>query len=1154
MGGITDVWHVTAESVLPGGNGAVAVAFDGDENVIVTGKMGRGGNGEDFYTAKYSAADGGLIWSSIYDGPQHDGDSPYSISIDSENNVFVTGSSSGEGSIVDCVVIKYNATDGSAIWTNRLDRHYSTYGNSIKTDSNGDVFVVGFQQSGPNNTDILTLKLSGATGEIIWQRTYDGPTNSFSLDHGYCALVDEDDNIIVVGSSIGSGIRRDFLVTKYNGTNGSVVWQTRHNVNGSQYAIPVDGFISANGNVFVTGEIVFDGQGTICTVCLNGANGAIVWSNAELLASGKSATASDITVNSEGIATVAGTVFEDVSSRITTISYSESGSIQWRFEDTDEAHSNGGGVSVVNSSENSTIVLGHVRDLDNESAQKICLIKHSLNDPEPEFTYNYESESSTSFWGTALAFSPNQRLAVSGFSWSTNGAESDITTSVFSLARNPIVFIPGIAGSVLEGGAPYRELWPTILPANIIELALAGGTDNKKAVALVMQAYGKDFYNKFVDHFTPVDGTKYILFDLSREPDRLTSTYMLDQATLYPQLPKPTFFPFPYDWRKSSAAHTSTLRQYIMRIKALHGGSKVDIVTHSMGGLLMRRYFLDYPGDASADVRKVVSVAAPYWGAPKAVYRMLTGDFYDDAGAGFPDLINRKYTKVTFATLPAVHELLPSSDYFAGGGSSVLGENGFDLNGDGLGYNLFTGLSYQPVLDELVRLWEPWIPLPSVNNTGFHSGQQGNSSLDVTNGIYVPTLHLYGSQPTPKTTICTKSRPRTLLGVNVTLTGTAVFEQEYGNGDGTVPELSAARTSNYRASAAALTKLTHPDEEKVDHNGIMQNERVWEIISEFLDSGIIPATVVDTSEASARLAIQDSPASVAVGRMKVVILGAGYVRIRDPLGQENTQLSSIAAEKIPGVDIHYGGDDPWVTIEFNADNQLLIEPSSGSESLEIEIIKFDSEGIADTLRRYRFAPNEAVWQLELTSAQISTLRLDENGDGAFDVDEMVTPSHNISGGGAVDIEQPRISLQLSLSGETITVSLTSEDGGQPAPGLFYSLNGGVVQPYTVPLLFSLDDRSQIRAFAEDAAGNTSGLIETAIQPDLSLGADSGGTVMLTWPMADAYVLEESTSLEEGSWTPSESPITREGFEDSAMISAESVTRKFFRLRSRAVTK
>ena len=346
--------------------------------------------------------------------------------------------------------------------------------------------------------------------------------------------------------------------------------------------------------------------------------------------------------------------------------------------------------------------------------------------------YGYPNE-----YASSLALQDDGKILVAGRSYNSNGTNLDFAIARYLAAPPPIVFIPGIAGSVLEGGIPYRELWPTVLPANINELALSGGPDNKKAVALVMQAYGEPFYNKFVEHFTPADGSKYVLYDLARNPDRMTSTYMLDQAALNPEAPRPTFFPFPYDWRKSNAAHTGTLKQYIKRIKELHGGSKVDIVTHSMGGLLMRRYFLDFPADASADVRKVVSIAAPFWGAPKAVFRLLTGDFYDTQLKYFPltnweidlqpiDYITRDSMKVAFATLPAVHELLPSSTYFSGGGTAVLGEDGFDLNGDGLSYNLFTGSSYRGVLDKQVRLWEPWIPLPSSNNTSFHTSLQDN--------------------------------------------------------------------------------------------------------------------------------------------------------------------------------------------------------------------------------------------------------------------------------------------------------------------------------------------------------------------------------------------------------------------------------------------
>ena len=98
------------------------LTVDTSRNVIVTGTSYHGdypGNA-DFYTAKYDALDGHLIWQQRYDGPNILWDEPSGVAVDSAGNVIVTGSSV-DYSIPDYLsasffyTAKYAASDGSLI-------------------------------------------------------------------------------------------------------------------------------------------------------------------------------------------------------------------------------------------------------------------------------------------------------------------------------------------------------------------------------------------------------------------------------------------------------------------------------------------------------------------------------------------------------------------------------------------------------------------------------------------------------------------------------------------------------------------------------------------------------------------------------------------------------------------------------------------------------------------------------------------------------------------------------------------------------------------------------------------------------------------------------------------------------------------------------
>src|SRR6185295_6565528 len=118
----------------------------------------------------------------------------------------------------------------------------------------------------------------------------------------------------------------------------------------------------------------------------------------------------------------------------------------------------------------------------------------------------------------------------------------------------------------------------------------------------------------------------------------------------------PSLFVFPYDWRKSNAENSATLTSFVGCVRQFYPNSTVNIVAHSMGSLLARRYILDHPN--THHVNKLITIGAPWLGAPKAINVMETGDFA-------PIILVLKSTiKRIVEFFPGVHELLPSRSFF----------------------------------------------------------------------------------------------------------------------------------------------------------------------------------------------------------------------------------------------------------------------------------------------------------------------------------------------------------------------------------------------------------------------------------------------------------------------------------------------------------
>jgi uncharacterized delta-60 repeat protein len=227
---------------------AIGIAVDVSGNVYVTGSSRGSNSGFDYATIKYNSA-GQQQWAARYDGPIWN-DLAAAIAIDASGNVYVAGSSLGDGSSVDYATVKYNAA-GQQQWVARYDGPASSddKANAIAIDKTGNVYVAGYS-NGSVGYDYATIKYN-AVGEQQWARRYDGPGHSD--DTASAIVVDGLGNVYVTGSSRGSNFDYDYATIKYNSA-GQQQWVRRYDgpVNNDDVAnsIAVDG----SGNVYVTGS------------------------------------------------------------------------------------------------------------------------------------------------------------------------------------------------------------------------------------------------------------------------------------------------------------------------------------------------------------------------------------------------------------------------------------------------------------------------------------------------------------------------------------------------------------------------------------------------------------------------------------------------------------------------------------------------------------------------------------------------------------------------------------------------------------------------------------------------------------------------------------------------------------------------------------
>ena len=146
-------------------------------------------------------------------------------------------------------------------------------------------------------------------------------------------------------------------------------------------------------------------------------------------------------------------------------------------------------------------------------------------------------------------------------------------------------------------------------------------------------------------------------------------------------------FTMPYDWRQSNVLTALQLRDKINEVQNICNCDKVDLVAHSMGGLVARQYIQS--DKYENDVDQLIFLGTPHLGAPFAYLTWEGGEIGTKTG----DLIQRtrdQFAKFIFAReaqkagfgnlfdyvrnkpLSSVQELMPIYDYLRDKSTSNL--------------------------------------------------------------------------------------------------------------------------------------------------------------------------------------------------------------------------------------------------------------------------------------------------------------------------------------------------------------------------------------------------------------------------------------------------------------------------------------------------
>lgn len=217
-------------------------------------------------------------------------------------------------------------------------------------------------------------------------------------------------------------------------------------------------------------------------------------------------------------------------------------------------------------------------------------------------------------------------------------------------ARDPVILVPGIIGSELFHNG--EEIW-----MNINKI----GLDDHFLDILTLNALG--------DSFAPIQ-----VGDIIREKAEIFEiwTDLISDLHDAGYVEGQDLFVFPYDWRLDNRLHADALSNFINQIQPEPSG-KVDIIAHSMGGLVAKAYARQH-GEGKID--QVIFLGTPHAGAPKALKALLYGDDFGTGG-----VVNQESIKRIAGNMRTLYQLLPTPKYFDAYTSYMVDLGDIDHNG-----------------------------------------------------------------------------------------------------------------------------------------------------------------------------------------------------------------------------------------------------------------------------------------------------------------------------------------------------------------------------------------------------------------------------------------------------------------------------------------
>ncbi|MBF8249579.1 MAG: Esterase [Candidatus Levybacteria bacterium] len=630
-----------------------------------------------------------------------------------------------------------------------------------------------------------------------------------------------------------------------------------------------------------------------------------------------------------------------------------------------------------------------------------------------------------------------------------------LTPSPTPIPKTPLILIPGIAGSELKTtemriwsedngrGGTFTNVYPAeTIWVNGFQVGLPGEDDYFDI--LRMQTDGQTSEANLTLSGNLFTGIYQGTIDFF-----VSNGYTLNKD----------LFIFPYDWRRDVSLTAPLLDQKINEIKMQTGVEKVDIVAHSMGGLVARNYISD--AARALNVRKLFTIGTPHLGSVDSLKNLIYGGcftIFEQLKKPICIGLSPSEVKDVIRNMISGYELDPSQAYF----NFYSGED----NNHPFPYRTEAGpLNYEQIKTLLTS---------SGYNTPLFNPSEAFHSLDAnlsnTNGVDVTLIAGSGKSTLGQ---IIEEKTTSLLGVPY-----VQKDMMNINGDGTVPLMSASLV-DYNKSLVLLgkAKVFYTNQE---HGNLVAFGPALNLVKNILngESQLPDGVSITPYYFNGRLFSVHSPVNI---------------NIYDSLGNHTgPTINGDFEANIPGSSYDTLGDAKFIYLPNNGNYNIKFE-ATDQGSFDFKIRKYEDNVVSqETL--YKDIPltilTKAETQFDTTSNTSPIVHLDENGNGII---QDVSPTSNLTGDAVLDQTPPQTSIQLSgvlgnngwyKSDVVVTLNPLDEASGSGILKTEYSLgNGAIVNIYTEPFIISAEKINKLKFRSIDNAGNEENPQEAEIKID-----------------------------------------------------------------------